>query len=341
MVAGALTLAGLYLVSQYNYLLFHSLAELFSIAISLSVFVFAWNTRRLVDNNYLLFLGISFLFISLLDILHTLGYTGMGIFPGYGTNLPSQLWIATRALESMAFVIAPLFLTRKLNLAVTLAIYTAIFIVILASIFVWHTFPTCFIEGQGLTPFKKSSEYLISSLFIISMAILWQKKNLLAPDVFRLLRMAIALKVISELFFTLYISAYGLSNLIGHYFKIISFYLLYRAVIATGLNQPYALLFRNLLKKEQALKQAHNELEMRVEERTEELATANWKLQQTLAEVKTLRGIIPICMHCKNIRDDEGYWNQLEKYLAKHSDAQLSHGICDAGMEKFYPDADG
>ncbi|WP_459923680.1 GAF domain-containing protein [Desulfatiferula olefinivorans] len=61
-------------------------------------------------------------------------------------------------------------------------------------------------------------------------------------------------------------------------------------------------------------------------------------LSRALADIKTLRGIIPICMHCKEIRDDKGYWNQLEKYIAQHSDAQFSHAICDACLEKYYPD---
>lgn len=51
-------------------------------------------------------------------------------------------------------------------------------------------------------------------------------------------------------------------------------------------------------------------------------------LERALAEIQTLRGIIPICGYCKKIRDDEGVWNQLEAYIHTHSDAQLSHGIC-------------
>ena len=86
-IAGILILFGLYLSSLYNYLLFHSLAEIFSIVVACGIFIVAWNSRRILDNNYLLFLGIAFLFIGALDLVHTLGYTGMGIFQGYGTNL--------------------------------------------------------------------------------------------------------------------------------------------------------------------------------------------------------------------------------------------------------------
>jgi hypothetical protein len=61
-------------------------------------------------------------------------------------------------------------------------------------------------------------------------------------------------------------------------------------------------------------------------------------LDAAFAQIKTLRGIIPICSNCKKIRDDQGYWNQLETYISKHSDADLSHGICPDCVAKLYPD---
>jgi len=59
-------------------------------------------------------------------------------------------------------------------------------------------------------------------------------------------------------------------------------------------------------------------------------------LQQAVDSVKTLEGLLPICASCKKIRDDKGYWNQLEVYIEKHSDAQFSHGICAECAEKLY-----
>src|SRR4030067_1201204 len=93
---GILVFLGLYLTSLYSYPLFHSLAELFSIVIACGIFMIAWNSRRFIDNNYLLFVGIAFLFVATIDLIHTLGYKGMGVFQGYETNLPTQLWIAAR-----------------------------------------------------------------------------------------------------------------------------------------------------------------------------------------------------------------------------------------------------
>ncbi len=71
-----------------------------------------------------------------------------------------------------------------------------------------------------------------------------------------------------------------------------------------------------------------------------ELIRVNRELKEAHSKIKTLSGIVPICMHCKKIRDDKGFWNQLEKYITEHSDALLSHGICDACLKKYYPDLD-
>jgi len=64
------------------------------------------------------------------------------------------------------------------------------------------------------------------------------------------------------------------------------------------------------------------------------------ELQTALEEIKTLKGIIPICMHCKGIRDDKGSWNKLEKFITEHSEAQFSHGICEECLNKYYPEED-
>ena len=62
------------------------------------------------------------------------------------------------------------------------------------------------------------------------------------------------------------------------------------------------------------------------------------ELQAALAQVKTLSGLLPICSGCKKIRDDQGYWNRIETFISKHSDAQFSHGICPECTKKYFPD---
>lgn len=61
------------------------------------------------------------------------------------------------------------------------------------------------------------------------------------------------------------------------------------------------------------------------------------KLQNASDEIKKLKGVLPICAHCKNIRDDKGYWKKIEEYVTEHSEAQFSHGICPDCLEKYFP----
>lgn len=70
----------------------------------------------------------------------------------------------------------------------------------------------------------------------------------------------------------------------------------------------------------------------------QQLETEHNKLRLALDEVKTLSGLLPICSTCKKIRDDQGYWSQIEAYIGAHSDAEFTHGICPECAHKLYPD---
>jgi len=62
------------------------------------------------------------------------------------------------------------------------------------------------------------------------------------------------------------------------------------------------------------------------------------RYRDTLAQVKTLKGLLPICAHCKKILDAQGYWQQLEAYIYEHSEARFSHGICPECLKELYPE---
>ena len=245
--------AGLYLTSFYSYVLFHIVAESFSIVIAFSLFMIAWNTRHLTTNNYVLFLSIAFLFAGLIDFVHALAYKGMGIFGGFDANLPTQLWIIARYLQSLSLLVAPWFLDRKPNVRFVFGFYLSVTLLLLATVFSGTLFPDCFVDGQGLTIFKIVSEYVICLILLLSLALLLHRSEKFDPIILRLMVWSIVLTIVSELAFTFYISVYGLSNLIGHYFKIFAFYLVYRAIIVTGLENPYRLIFYDLQKNREEL----------------------------------------------------------------------------------------
>ncbi len=254
----AVVLLALWVISSRNYLLFHTAAELFSIVVACCIFVVAWNSRHVAENGYLLFLGIAYLFVAALDVLHTLAFQGMGVFQGGGTNLAAQLWISARYVESSSLLITPLLVERKLREKLVFVSYGAITALLLAAVFRWAVFPACFVEGAGLTLFKKVSEYVIMLILLASVALLLRKRGLFDRHVLSLLIASVVVTMISEFAFTLYRDPTGLSNVAGHYLKIVSFYLIYRAIVETGITRPVALLFRGLKQREEALQNSES-----------------------------------------------------------------------------------
>ena len=76
----------------------------------------------------------------------------------------------------------------------------------------------------------------------------------------------------------------------------------------------------------------------KIKQTDQEKSGAIIKLHKALEKVKTLSGFLPICASCKKIRDDKGYWNQIEAYISEHSEAEFSHGICPECCKKLYPE---
>ena len=311
-VLGFLILAGIGASRLYGYLFFHSLAELFGISISIGIFIIAWHSREIADIPFFLFLGIWGICVSGIDLLHTLAFAGMGVFKGATSNLPTQLWIAARAVESIVFLVAPLSIGRKPKPQLLLLGAIAVFVCLVFVIFLTDLFPACYVEGSGLTPFKKISEYVISAVFGAAIVLLVARRKTFDADLMRLVVAALALKLLSELAFTLYAGVYDVFNLSGHLLRIVAAALIYLGIIRTGFEKPYRLLFRDLKKRES-------------------------ELMEALEQVKTLRGFLPICSSCKKVRTDSGYWQQIEAYVTAHSEAEFTHSLCPDCVGKLYP----
>jgi signal transduction histidine kinase len=257
---GAILIAGLvpvaiYLISLRNYLLFHSLVEVFTIVVTAGIFMVAWNARDYIDNNYLLFIGIASLFVAFLDLLHTLAYEGMAVFPGNTANLATQLWLAGRYVQGLSWLIAPLFLRHRLkvNFAIGGCVALTGLLLLLIS---WHIFPAAYLEGTGLTAFKKISEYLVAAALLGAVALLLPERQKFDARVGRLVIISLLLTVASEIAFTSYVSVFGDANRVGHLLRLAAFYLLYKAIIETGLLRPYAILLRDLKRSEAQLRES-------------------------------------------------------------------------------------
>jgi GAF domain-containing protein len=267
--AGAAVIAvlGLYASSLHSYLLFHSLVEFATLAIAFALFTLTWNTRRFQTTGCLKIIGIGYGLIAVIDLVHTMAYKGMGIFPGYGANLPTQLWIAARALQALLLCVAPLYARRNVDERIFFGIACVVTVATTVLVGAGY-FPDCFIDGKGLTPFKITSEYVISAVLIGALGLFFLVRTSFNSHVFTLVVCSIICTIGSELAFTSYISVYGPANMTGHILKLAAFALTYRALVVTGLWEPFDLIFHDLKQAEQELRRHRDKLEELVQERT-------------------------------------------------------------------------
>lgn len=250
----------LYYVSTLDYLVFHSFAETLSIGISLAIFIIMYNASGIVSNNYLRIIGMAYFFIALLDMLHTLSYEGMILFDS-GHYYANQTWVATRFFEAVVMTCGFYFIGKKRKKPVSekllIILYSAVTSVIVLTIFYWDVFPECFIAGVGQTKFKIYSEYVISFVFLANLLFLIKKKEYFTKKVYDNLKLSFIFYTATELAFTLYVSNYGFSNLIGHYFKLLAFYFSYRALVETSIKEPYNTIFNELKKNNEYLEETN------------------------------------------------------------------------------------
>ena len=235
-----LGLATLLIIFSFSsFILFHTLAELFAIIIAVLMCVVAWQMYPFTKNNFLMFLGAGYFWIACLDMAHALSYKGLAIIPNSDVSTTTQFWIITRYLEAILLVSAPWFLNHhlyrnKVFVAFGIGAASVIYLIVFTSLF-----PKTFIEGQGLTAFKVVSEYIIILILIAAIIYLKKREHLLDKNIVNVMVASIVLTMSAELAFTFYIDLYGLSNLVGHIFKLFSFWLIFMAMVKSTLKEPF------------------------------------------------------------------------------------------------------
>ncbi|MCR6631570.1 MAG: PAS domain-containing protein [Magnetospirillum sp.] len=224
-----------------NFLLFHTISELFSVVVSFSAAVVAWYSRDWTGRNFLFLLGLSCLFVGVIDAFHIIAYKGINILPDSGGNLSSQLWLSARVLEAGNFLVAVWAPRRRYHLGALLAVETVVTVALLAAAF-GNVWPPTFVEGQGVTPVKTAVELVLAAAFLLVLVRLRRHVADFDPAVHGLLVAAVAMKMATELAFSWYVDLFGLVNFIGHCLKIIGVWLLLRAVVDSGLRRPQSLI---------------------------------------------------------------------------------------------------
>jgi diguanylate cyclase (GGDEF)-like protein len=178
--------------------------------------------------------------------LYMAAYPGMGILGCQCPNTAMQLWIAARYVEGLSFLAAPFFITNKVPVRTVLGLYLGI-----TSLAVWmilgvKIFPACYVEGVGLTLFKRAGECAISLIILGSAAHLYHRREKIDPFLRRRITLALIISALSSVLFALCTDVYGFINFLGHIAFIGSNYIIFCCVAAFGFEHPYDSIFREL-----------------------------------------------------------------------------------------------
>lgn len=237
-----MSLFPLWALSRINYLVFHTLIEMLAVITGATLSIFTLSIPKAHRPYFLDNLAITYLNVIVTDFLHTLAYKGMGVFPDFSANQPTQFWILGRALEvaglsSIAFKrIKPglfLFILSTLNLLGIYSIFNGIF-------------PNCFIEGKGLTSFKIAMEYIFIFILLPLTIFVYRSKDPEISSYRTPLSLALVFTALAEASFTLYTDVYGFFNMLGHLFRFISYLVVLIGIIKISITEPLRTLYRKL-----------------------------------------------------------------------------------------------
>ncbi len=280
----------LYMLQLHSFLLFHTFVELIGVGVALGIFFITWNSKDNIESHFFLFAGICHFFIAIIAVLHTLAYKGMNIFEGFDANLPTQLWILGGYLQAVTFLAAQFFFNKKIN--PNILFYGGLLVTATMSVLIFKGwFPDCFIEGKGLTNFKKISEMLICLIFFAAIIPI-RRTAILKSSLKTSLTTALVINGFSRFAFILYVGVYDLSNVIGHILYLVYTYFIYRVIIEESLTKPQNIFFSRLNEQKEALEELSKTLEIKVAQRTRELEKINASLTMTNRELEDFAQIV-------------------------------------------------
>ncbi len=249
----------LYLTRYSYHLLFHTAAELFVCAISFALFFISHNTSSMTKNNFIVFLGIGYFFIGIIDMFHIFIYSGVSIiFKTGDQSRVVQFWIAGRYMTAITLLGSALLLYKNLKNLRKYLIFLAYFLAscgVIAAILYFKVFPACYVIGTGLTQFKVVSELAITIIILFVAVLYFGKRKNIDFKLFHNMECHLILMALSELLFINFFHPSDWTNVWSHIVRVISYFFLYKAIIETGLKRPYNRLFDRINNIDNQLKQ--------------------------------------------------------------------------------------
>lgn len=229
-----------------QFVFWHTTIELFSVVVTMLIFVTGYSAILSARKGAVVWLGVAFFGVSLLDMLHMMSYVGM---PDALTPNSAQksifFWLAARLLAAIAMLAYALLPSvpdvstarKRLALALMLLVVGALAYV---GLLCPARLPDFFVAGWGLTPQKIGLEWLVVTLNLLTLAVFWRRRVVLARECLLALSLAVALSAVAELFFMIYGEAIRDSaNALGHVYKLVAYLFLLHATFNEALHRPF------------------------------------------------------------------------------------------------------
>lgn len=280
-----------FVLSSDAFLGLHIILEFSAIVMAFCVFAVTYYTSEQTRSASMLIIACTFLSVTFLDTVHTFSYKGMPALLTVSTpQKATTLWIVSRLVMSIGMFIASLVPSHKkikghqgpyivIDIILTLLIIGLI-------VYNPDLFPPMHVDGESLTSLKITIEYFIFAILIITAAIYHrQYVNSNGDKAYILLVIGFFIAGLGEMSFTLYHNVYDTYNLIGHFYKFIAHYILFRALFVINIQKPY----KELSEAEEKLNNYVDDLERAVEERTKEISQANEKIIKNLNDAKHIQ----------------------------------------------------
>lgn len=240
-IAPILIVLSLFLLRWYHgVLLFHTVSEMFSVIVGILMLVVVWNTRQFTHNNFLIYFGIGYFWVAVLDAMHTLTVAGLPFFNFTNAEVTLHFWVYTRILEACLVLSAPVFLKKSFNIYLVFTGFGLIAVLI-----AWVSFNVAkpqMLTVTGLTSTKIALEYIVIALLAISVLNYLRMRKLFSHKVLLYILSSVLLTIASEICFTLYNNFSGIPFFVGHLLKFFSYWMVYQAIVVTTLKEPFSVL---------------------------------------------------------------------------------------------------
>lgn len=244
-------------------LLSHTLFELVAVLAALMIFAISWHTFDCSKPCNVLLLALGFLSVAIFDLMHTMSFRGMPeLVTASSPSKAIYFWLAARTVATLTLLAIAFRPWRPLGFSnrkyLVLSIVVALDFAFIASIlYLPEYLPQVWVDGQGLTPFKVLSEFTLIGLLAFTAYKLYTAGTTGGYDRSHLL-MAVLVSILSEICFTSYTTVSDVYHLIGHSYKIISFWYIYSAVFISNIKEPYNLLEREIALHKESQDKVHH-----------------------------------------------------------------------------------